>query len=599
MPAGGAGGAATLESPSRHTRKRTEDVVFAKGDAKRRKKDMPSTMFKPQPILSNSSDTPPEDEEEQWSNIPPPPSERKIARRRPSMKQRVEDVPDESKIAPTQSKQSRSGEDLVKSLRADDNMASTGKGAGSWSGIQSMSFASSSRSQLPGHRPSSPPRERLGFVPRFSTALSSSTLQPPATKNAQTPGLMGPPSGPLRKTRKSLKGLAHGLPADQEEAHVSMTMALPDSETPMIRKNQEMREAQRRSSLGQRTQRASSSLGKGEITIPHSSVPTSMFYRHITPLIPEPIRARHLIAWCGKRAGDAEIAARLKKKRSGDSSSEQRTEDGDRILEGILEDFGLALGKGAIDTNVFAQKSAPPISSLAPHPRNVANREIRAKEEEVIQRCKTEIHLWDRLHKSAHNKAQRDHAELREKRIADVEPDVYTAEDEWMRDAIKMADRMIREGDGDLRNRGEFADVEFKVDTLLQDTHSALQYSRQAQRFLDGIFESLSADLKAKDGGSGVSAKSNLGTETVSSLLASSRSDAAADSSQNSNDAMAVLRAISKLEGSNPDPRVLAKAEQLESSAPAPSLLASSVGPGSKGWTPRRVTSGSTPRGAD
>ena len=43
-------------------------------------------------------------------------------------------------------------------------------------------------------------------------------------------------------------------------------MPLPDSETPMIRKNQEMREAQRRSSLSMRGQRASTSLGKGEIS---------------------------------------------------------------------------------------------------------------------------------------------------------------------------------------------------------------------------------------------------------------------------------------------------------------------------------------------
>ena len=41
---------------------------------------------------------------------------------------------------------------------------------------------------------------------------------------------------------------------------------VPDSETPMIRKNKELREAQRRSSLGMRGQRASSSLGRGEIS---------------------------------------------------------------------------------------------------------------------------------------------------------------------------------------------------------------------------------------------------------------------------------------------------------------------------------------------
>ena len=85
-----------------------------------------------------------------------------------------------------------------------------------------------------------------------------------------------------------------------------------------------------------------------------------MFYRHISPLIPEPHRARHLIAWCGKRAGDAEVAARTRKKRSADQDQIHRTEDGDRVIAGILEDFGLALGKGLVDTNVMAQSVSPP-----------------------------------------------------------------------------------------------------------------------------------------------------------------------------------------------------------------------------------------------
>ena len=78
-------------------------------------------------------------------------------------------------------------------------------------------------------------------------------------------------------------------------------------------------------------------------------------------------------------------------------------------------------------------------------------------------RCKAEIHLWDRLHKSAHSKAQNEHSELREKRRADMEPDVYASEDGWMRDAIKLADRVIREGEGSMKESGDFADVEYKV----------------------------------------------------------------------------------------------------------------------------------------
>ena len=69
--------------------------------------------------------------------------------------------------------------------------------------------------------------------------------------------------------------------------------------------------------------------------------------------MPEPIRARHLVAWCCKRAGEAEIAARTDKKKSTDG--EQRTSDGDKVIAGILHDFGTALGKGLVDTNVFSK----------------------------------------------------------------------------------------------------------------------------------------------------------------------------------------------------------------------------------------------------
>ena len=71
---------------------------------------------------------------------------------------------------------------------------------------------------------------------------------------------MGPPTF-IRKTRKSMAGTARDY--DNSDSVVP----LPESETPMIRKNKELREAQsRRSSLGMRGQRASSSLGRGDIS---------------------------------------------------------------------------------------------------------------------------------------------------------------------------------------------------------------------------------------------------------------------------------------------------------------------------------------------
>ena len=133
-----------------------------------------------------------------------------------------------------------------------------------------------------------------------------------------------------------------------------------------------------------------------------------------------------------------------------------------------------------------------------------------------------------------------------------------------------------------------------QVDTLLQSTHSALQYSHQAQRFLDGIFESLTRDLRAHDTRRHLPAGPQ--NDTLSLLASAGPASSTGLSDGKSGDGiMDMLRALASLEGSNPDPDVLAKAEALEALPPS-GMLGSSVGPGAKGWTPRRVTSATTPR---
>lgn len=53
---------------------------------------------------------------------------------------------------------------------------------------------------------------------------------------------------------------------------------------------------------------------------------------------------------------------------------------------------------------------------------------------------------------------------LEKKRQFPTPPDFSTAE-AWMQDAMKLADGIIEDGDGDLNSVGEFADVEYKVRT--------------------------------------------------------------------------------------------------------------------------------------
>lgn len=84
---------------------------------------------------------------------------------------------------------------------------------------------------------------------------------------------------------------------------------------------------------------------------------TALFYTHITPTMPEPVRAKHLIVWCAKRAADAECSSKDLKAKGTErrSAGVTRTTEGDRLVKEIMDDFLAKLGSGKVDTNVFGQ----------------------------------------------------------------------------------------------------------------------------------------------------------------------------------------------------------------------------------------------------
>jgi kinetochore protein Mis13/DSN1 len=140
--------------------------------------------------------------------------------------------------------------------------------------------------------------------------------------------------------------------------------------------------------------------------MPHASVKASDFYMHIASTIPEPIRVRHLLIWCTQRATDAALlpVAESSKSRSKSKVIDEtpRTAEGDRLLKDIMDDLLANFAKGGVDTNIFQkavsrivradsfersvahlQSSSSGTVQLRPHPKNVANREIKEKSEAI------------------------------------------------------------------------------------------------------------------------------------------------------------------------------------------------------------------------
>lgn len=117
--------------------------------------------------------------------------------------------------------------------------------------------------------------------------------------------------------------------AESVEEQKTMRIQLPFQDTPVIRRNKEMRKTgveggSRRSSSGMRGRRASSLIDEGRgggkfhrgswslrgddgligcnLALPHAEVSATEFFKHISAELTEPRRMRCLLGWCGTRA---------------------------------------------------------------------------------------------------------------------------------------------------------------------------------------------------------------------------------------------------------------------------------------------------------
>ncbi|KAL1980188.1 hypothetical protein VTN96DRAFT_4486 [Rasamsonia emersonii] len=195
---------------------------------------------------------------------------------------------------------------------------------------------------------------------------------------------------PRKKGRpsKSKAVDANGFLSPEPTQPGTSKIALPFADTPVIRRNKEMREeragkGQRRSSLGMRGRRASSLIDSGASNaVPHKEVDTSDFYKHIASEgLSEPRRMKVLLTWCATRAmGD---------KPSGSRSDDDSARLAARVIqEELLQDFA---NKSEL-SDWFSREDAEPPAVVVkkPNPKNIQNAEKIKELEEQIQRLQNE-----------------------------------------------------------------------------------------------------------------------------------------------------------------------------------------------------------------
>ncbi|RMZ75520.1 hypothetical protein DV738_g5413, partial [Chaetothyriales sp. CBS 135597] len=181
-------------------------------------------------------------------------------------------------------------------------------------------------------------------------------------------------------------------------------IALPFADTPVIRRNKEMRgnkssRSERRSSLGMRGRRASSLIETGNSNaLPHAEVDVQDFYKHIEASgLSEPRRMRQLLTWCATRAMDQKAVGVAFEEASAIAAARLIEEE---LLKDLSNQSELSNWFGREDTPPAVtgeQKEEAPAIPERPNPKNEQNAAKIVELEEQIKRLRAEKEALEAL----------------------------------------------------------------------------------------------------------------------------------------------------------------------------------------------------------
>lgn len=146
----------------------------------------------------------------------------------------------------------------------------------------------------------------------------------------------------------------------------------------------------RRSSSTMRGRRASSLIDNGvSNAVPHETVETAEFYKHISQDLPEPRRMKQLLTWCGARS----LTERPSD--SGDTATVNATLAARLIQDELLRDF--ANKSEMSDWFSREEDVAPVVLVKKPNPRNTQNAAKLVELEQEVAHLEQEKATWDSL----------------------------------------------------------------------------------------------------------------------------------------------------------------------------------------------------------
>ncbi|KAH0286668.1 hypothetical protein M436DRAFT_50379 [Aureobasidium namibiae CBS 147.97] len=340
----------------------------------------------------------------------------------------------------------------------------------------------------------------------------ATTSKPATESQSQQRHPATPPAAPT--SNENVAPAADGSPAlDQGELTIHKKrgpakIPLPFGETPVLRRNKEMRklsaEKSRRSSSGMRGRRASSLIEAGSSRAePHSQVETNEFYKHISQDLVEPKRMRQLLLWCGHRALPEKSA----------QTCANMCFTARAIQEELLNEFS---SRNNLSYWYDREDTTPTAVVKKPNPRNIQNAEKLQQLEAELARLQAEKRTWDDLLASTSqpkSSAETADAESSQSPL-DISPHSINPSllDPSQADHLQTLLSSISLNSSDASTTqtstlestktrvGNIASsLEFKIDKLADGAHKLEQYTAHAQKLADRVLSVGAEKLEEKD----------------------------------------------------------------------------------------------------
>ncbi|GAB7365619.1 hypothetical protein MBLNU230_g6687t1 [Neophaeotheca triangularis] len=329
-----------------------------------------------------------------------------------------------------------------------------------------------------------------------------------------------------KKRRRVVEAEGEGAERAVEEQRTAR-IALPFADTPVIKRNKEMRKASadmaaksasaggsRRTSSGMRGKRASSLMeeGKGS-ALPHPEVPTSEFYKHISADLTEPRRMRCLLGWCSNRALPPKPSAPTS--RGPEAQMEFQALQAARVIQAELAQDLVSRG---ILSDWFSRDETADVKTTvkkAPNPRNVTNASKAEELEAELERLKQERAQWDALLSSTNlptspRKPSPESADPSTPALSPINPDLLSTPDRAI--FAQLNNAPITETETDTpsqplptvttvqsRLQTLTANLEFNVDALFHGVHALAALGETGDRLADRVLRESASVLEARE----------------------------------------------------------------------------------------------------